>query len=102
MVPSSPNGPCSRGNTTSTCPSTCGTSFGASVTRSRSCRPCDSVTAVEVPASASTLGRRPSVIRQRSGSSAARKTSTPDRSAIGSNPERRFASGSSRNLARKP
>jgi polyhydroxyalkanoate synthase len=26
----------------------------------------------------------------------------PDRSAIGSNPERRFASASSRNLARKP
>jgi polyhydroxyalkanoate synthase len=26
----------------------------------------------------------------------------PDRAAIGSNPERRFASASSRNLARKP
>ncbi len=39
---------------------------------------------------------------------AARKTApkpaevAPDRSAIGSNPERRFASASSRNLARKP
>ena len=34
--------------------------------------------------------------------SAARKTATPDRSAIGSNPERRFDSASSRNLTRKP
>ena len=28
MVPSSPNGPCSSGKTTSTAPSSCGTSFG--------------------------------------------------------------------------
>ena len=65
-VPSSPNGPWSSGNTTSTSPSARGTWPGSSTVRDRS--PVSRGTITVGPSSSATSGSRPSVSSHRAGS----------------------------------
>src|SRR6185437_5092925 len=69
MVPSSPNGPCSTGITTSTSPSACGTCPGALATTSESPWYAHGTTCASGFATESTLGSSPAVMASRPGSS---------------------------------